>query len=150
MRPFPMKPPKYLYASVKCPQNRIAENFSLEYDFAKFLDKCPDVVSFAKNYFAVNLRLDYVKTDGKIANYFPDFLVRNQKQEVWIVETKGRKDDNDVRKYARLQQWCKDVRQFAPEYRVGALLVEEEYRQHAPRDFSGLINMFVDKSICPV
>ncbi len=147
MRPFPMKPPRYLYAPDKSPQNLIAENFSLEYDFAQFLDKCPDVVSFAKNYFAVNFRLDYVKTNGKIAPYFPDFLVRNNKDEVWIVEMKGLKEENYARKYARLQQWCKDVRRFAPEYLVGALFVEEEkYRKHNPRDFSDLINMFGDKS----
>lgn len=147
MRSFSMKPPKYSYTPVKCPQNLIAENFSFEYDFARFLDKCFDVVAFAKNYSAVNFRLDYVKTDGTIANYFPDFVVRNDRKEIWIVETKGRKDEDDRQKYGRLQQWCRDVRKFAPEYAVGSLFVEEvKFKQHNPKNFSDLIQMFADNT----
>ena len=146
MRPFPIKPPKYSYAPAKSAQNYIAENFSLEYEFAKFLDTCPDVAAFAKNYFATNFRLDYVKTDGKIANYFPDFLVRNNKGEIWIVETKGRKDENDVRKQSRLQSWCKDVRKLMQTPFIGSLFVEEEkYKKYRPAGFSDLIAMFENK-----
>ncbi len=146
MRPFPIKPPNYSYAPVKSPQNLIAENFSLEYEFAKFLDKCPDVAAFAKNYFAVNFRLDYVKTDGTIANYFPDFLVRNNKGEIWIVETKGRKDEDDARKQKRLRQWCKDARELVPDCFVGSLFVEEEkYKKHTTKNFADLITMFENK-----
>ncbi len=145
MRSFPMKPLKHSYIPVKCPQNIITDNFSFECDFAQFLDDCSDVAAFAKNYFAVNFRLDYVRTDGTIANYFPDFIIRNNRKEIWIVETKGRKDENDILKYARLQQWCKDVRKFAPEYAVGSLFVEEvKFKQHNPKNFSDLIMMFED------
>ena len=34
------------------------------------------MISYAKNYFAVNFKLDYVNADGDISNYYPDFLVK--------------------------------------------------------------------------
>ena len=44
--------------------------------FARFLEDCDDVVSYAKNYLAVHFKLDYVNADGDISNYYPDFLVK--------------------------------------------------------------------------
>ena len=146
MRPYMAKPPQYSHAPHKSPQNLIIENFALEVEFARFLDGCPDVVAFAKNYFAVNFYLDYVQTDGKIAKYFPDFLVRNEAGQVWIVEMKGRQDENDARKRVRLKQWCEDVRKFASEQFVGSLFIEEaRYRQFPVRTFAELIEMFENK-----
>ena len=45
--------------------------------------------AFAKNYLAVGFKLDYVKADGDLSNYTPDFIVRTHDGTVWIVETKG-------------------------------------------------------------
>lgn len=145
MRAFAAKPSKNSYEPEKCPQNIIIGDSSLEIDFAKFLDECPDVAAFARNYFAVNFRLDYVKTGGAIANYFPDFLVRDNKGGVWIVETKGRMDENDARKITRLRQWCEDVRELAKEPVIRALLVDEEgFRKHPPKTFGDLQTMFAE------
>ena len=55
--------------------NRVIGDSQLELQFANFLEDCPDVVSYAKNYFAVHFKLDYVNADGNISNYYPDFLV---------------------------------------------------------------------------
>ena len=45
-----------------------------------------------KNYLAVGFKLDYVKADGDLSNYTPDFIVRTTDGTVWIVETKGREE----------------------------------------------------------
>jgi hypothetical protein len=39
---------------------------------------------------------------GGIRNYYPDFVARDAKGVVWIIETKGREDVEDARKFARL------------------------------------------------
>ncbi|MBI4025251.1 MAG: hypothetical protein HY360_09750, partial [Verrucomicrobia bacterium] len=44
--------------------------------FAAFLDDAPDVEAFAKNYLAIGFKLDYVKANGDLSNYTPDFIVR--------------------------------------------------------------------------
>ena len=81
----------------------------LELSFAAFLENAPDVSAFAKNYFAVGFRLDYVKSDGDLANYTPDFIVRTTDGKIWIVETKGREEIDLPQKMARLRQWCADA-----------------------------------------
>jgi type III restriction enzyme len=48
-----------------------------ELRFASFLEAAPDVAAFAKNYLAIGFKLDYVKTDGDLSNYVPDFSPRS-------------------------------------------------------------------------
>ena len=62
--------------------------------------------SFGKNYMAVGFKLDYVKANGDLSNYTPDFIVRTNDGAVWIVETKGREELDLPQKMARLRQWC--------------------------------------------
>ncbi len=53
----------------------------------------------------VGFKLDYVKADGDLSNYTPDFIVRTTDGTVWIVETKGREELDLPQKMARLRQW---------------------------------------------
>lgn len=80
-----------------------------ELSFAAFLEAAPDVQAFAKNYFAVGFKFDYVKADGDLSTYTPDFIVRGKDGIVWIIETKGRKELDLPQKMERLKQWCADA-----------------------------------------
>ena len=124
--------------------NRIVGDFSLELRFAKFLDRCPDIASFAKNYFAVGFRLEYVRADGELSNYHPDFLVKLPDGKVYVVETKGREDVDAARKFARLSRWCEDVNaqggaEFHPLY-----VPESGFDKSAPKTFAELIALFAN------
>jgi type III restriction enzyme len=88
-RPFVVKEQGYV-VSKKSVFNRTIGDSGLELKFARFLETCEDVVSYAKNYMAVGFKLDYVTADRSISNYIPDFIVKLTNGEVWIVETKGR------------------------------------------------------------
>jgi type III restriction enzyme len=120
----------------------------LELDFAAFLEKAMDVQSFAKNYLAVGFRLDYVRADGELSNYMPDFIVRTKVGKVWIVETKGREELDVPQKMARLKQWCADANEASraeggPEF--GFVYVDEDgFRKHKPGSFAGLAQSFVE------
>jgi type III restriction enzyme len=89
--------------------NRIVGDSGLELSFAKFLDGCSDIVSFAKNAQNTGFSIEYRAADGSIASYFPDFVVKKSDKEIWIVETKGREDLNDPPKWERLKTWCADA-----------------------------------------
>lgn len=52
--------------------------------FAAFLEEAKDVAAFAKNYHAVGFKLDYVKSDGDLSNYTPDFIVRTTDGLIWM------------------------------------------------------------------
>ena len=94
---------------VKSIFNRVVGDSDLELRFANFLDACPDIVSFAKNAQNTGFSIEYRSTDGSIASYFPDFVVKKSTNDILIVETKGREDLNDPPICQRLVQWCEDV-----------------------------------------
>ncbi len=117
-RPFPVKDERYILPR-KSLFNRITgdNNSQLELDFSHFLDSCPDVAAYAKNYKEnpqARFRLDYVNYQGNIADYYPDFLVRLTDGRIVIVETKGQQfvDENVPLKKCRLAQWCHDVNEI--------------------------------------
>lgn len=111
-RPFVINDSEF-YRPNKSVFNIISGDSILELRFAALLDNCADVVSFGKNYFAVNFKLDYLNADGVISYYYPDFLVKlkpsQDKEVLYVVETKGREDLDDPLKFSRLEQWIKEV-----------------------------------------
>ena len=144
MRPFVVKEQSYL-TSEKSIFNRITGDNQLELDFASFLDKCPEVVSFAKNYFGVGFKLDYVNTNGDIANYYPDFFVKLTDGRVIIAETKGREDLDVEPKTRRLAQWCEDINTDQSDVVYDFVYVDEDsFREYTPRTFQQLLEAFTE------
>ena len=110
----------------KSVSNRIIGDSHLELTFARFLEDCSDVVSYAKNYFAVHFKLDYVNDEGNISNYYPDFIVKLQNKSIIIVETKGQADLDVSPKMAHLRQWCEDINRIQSSISYGFVYVDEE------------------------
>jgi type III restriction enzyme len=103
-------------------------------------------VSFAKNYLAVGFQLDCVRSDGSLANYVPDFLVKSEGGAIYVIETKGREELDLPQKMTRLRQWCADATlasaaKDGPAY--GFVYVDEEsFKAHRPTTFQGLVETF--------
>jgi type III restriction enzyme len=119
-----------------------------ELSFARFLDEAPDVAAFAKNYLAVGFKIDYVKANGDLSNYVPDFLVKTTGGTVWIIETKGRAELDLPRKMERLKQWCADATSASkaeggPAYRF-VYVDQAGFEQHKPKVFAALATAFRD------
>ena len=106
--------------------NRIIGDGNLELRFAGFLDNCDDVVSFAKNYFALNFKLDYVKANGDISNYYPDFIVKLLDGRIAVVETKGLEDLDVPEKMKRLKQWIDDINRVQSDVKYDFVYVNED------------------------
>ena len=142
MRPFVVKEQPYLIPE-KSVFNRITGDNKLERDFASFVDDSPDVVSFAKNYFALGFKLDYVNDDGDIANYYPDFFVKLADGRVVVAETKGRKDVDVDPKMYRLAQWCEDINTDQSDVVYDFVYVDEDgFREYTPKTFQQLLEGF--------
>ncbi|MFA4986569.1 MAG: DEAD/DEAH box helicase family protein [Candidatus Brocadiia bacterium] len=141
-RPFVAKEQGYLVPR-KSVFNRIIGDHGLELKFAEFLEGCSDIVSYAKNYLAVHFKLDYVKADGDISNYYPDFLVKLSDKRFVVVETKGREDLDVPLKMARLRQWCEDVTRVQPDMHWDFVYVDEEsFKKYNPTSFRQLLEGF--------
>ena len=125
--------------------SRIVGDSHFELQFASFLEKCPDIISYAKNYFAVNFKLDYVNADGDISNYYPDFIVKLPGNKVVIVETKGQEDLDVPLKMERLRQWCEDINQAQSENKFYFVFADQEsFEKYGPKNFQDLLRGFTE------
>ncbi len=124
--------------------NKIIGDVPLELKFAKFLERCPNVDSYAKNYFAVGFKLDYIKTDGDIANYYPDFIVRTADGRIVIVELKGRVDEDVQLKMDCLRQWCGECGRMQLDGRYDFVFVDDvRFRNFPPKTFGDVLSGFL-------
>ncbi|MBF0320698.1 MAG: DEAD/DEAH box helicase family protein [Nitrospirae bacterium] len=143
-RPFVVKEQGFLIPQ-KSIFNKIIGDSSLELRFAAFLEKCPDIISYTKNYLAIHFKLDYINADGNISNYYPDFIVKTSEQEIYIVETKGNEDVDVQLKIERLNMWCADINKSQTKQRFDFVFVDEkDYDKYKPQSFSELVINFTE------
>jgi type III restriction enzyme len=144
-RPFVIKEQGFIVPK-KSVFNKIVGDSYFELQFANFLEECDDIISYAKNYFAVHFKIDYKDVDGNIKDYYPDFFVKVSEKDIYIVETKGREDLDDVGKIKRLYQWCDDINSVQNKVKFTALYVkQEDYEKYTPKNFEELVKNFRNK-----
>ena len=144
-RPFVIKEQGFIVPK-KSVFNKIVGDSHFELQFANFLEECDDIISYAKNYFAVHFKIDYKDADGNIRDYYPDFFVKVSEKEIYIVETKGREDLDDVEKIKRLYQWCDDINSVQNKVKFTALYVKQgDYEKYTPKNFAQLVENFNKK-----
>jgi len=149
-RPFRMENREYLPAKKSIFNKMVPEatGGGFELKFAKFLDAAPDVASFAKNYLAVGFKIDYVRANGELSNYVPDFLVKTPDGNVWVIETKGREELDLPQKMGRLRQWCSEATEAStaeggPKYRF-VYVDQGGFERHPPTSFAALVAGFTE------
>ena len=147
-RPFRTEHRPFLAASKSIFTKTVGEAQSggFELSFAAFLESAKDVAAFAKNYLAVGFKLDYVKADGDLSTYTPDFIVRTIDGVVWIVETKGREELDLPQKMVRLKQWCADATAAEDNgSRYEYVFVDQAgFEKHTPGTFAALTASFTE------
>jgi type III restriction enzyme len=153
MRPFRTNYRSYLDATKSIFNKVVGEPNSggFELRFAAFLENAPDVQAFAKNYLAIGFKLDYVKTDGDLSNYIPDFMVRTTDTKIWIVETKGRAELDLPQKMARLKQWCADAtaaEENGQQYDF-VFVDQTSFEKYLPKTFAALSSGFTEYKSVP-
>ena len=147
-RPFRTEPRGFVPAKKSVFNRTVGEANadSLELAFASFLESASDVQAYGKNYMAVGFKIEFVKANGELSTYTPDFIVRTAEGCVWIVETKGREELDIPQKMARLRQWCEDATEATqndggPEYHF-VYVDQESFEKHKPSSFAGLVSAF--------
>ncbi len=127
--------------------NKIIGDSHFELEIASFLEDCNDIISYTKNYFSINFKIDYCNSQGGISNYYPDFVIKASPEEIYIIETKGREDLNDIEKLKRLKTWCQDVNQAQAKVKFQQLYIKQEdwdKLEIRPKSFRDLIKTFED------
>ncbi len=144
-RPFVVNDKAYLLPK-KSVFNKIVGDSNFELTFSEFIENCEDLISFSKNFQnkeASALRIEYKNSEGFIATYYPDFFVKRDDNTVFIIETKGREEEDDRLKFERLQKWCEDVnnRQSRVEYKA-LYIKQEEWEKYTPKSFDETVRLF--------
>jgi type III restriction enzyme len=143
-RPFIVNNGAFLVAQ-KSVFNKIVGDSGFEMEFAVFLDGCHDIISFSKNFQnkeASALRIEYKNAEGFIVNYYPDFFVKVDAKNVFIVETKGREDEDDKLKFERLKKWCEDVNKKQTRVIYTALYIkQEDWDNHKAKTFDEVVRL---------
>jgi len=140
-RPFIVTDQKYVVPKRSIFNKVIGNDFELE--VAAFLDDQKNIVSFVRNSQSTSFRIEYRTADGSIANYYPDFIVKESESDIWVIETKGREDLEDPHKWERLCQWCADATLKDPARRFRPLFVRQEnWEQYKPRAFKEMCAAF--------
>ena len=129
---------KSIYPRLPYPSNK----GGFEKAFIEFVDSDSKVKSFIKINEWVHdfASIMYIREDGLLANYFPDFMVRI-KDKIYIVETKAQSNLNNPNvKYKRLAtiDWINKVNELNPEDRMEStwsyvLLGEQTFHNMAER-----------------
>lgn len=145
-RPFVVNDKSFIPNPKKSVFNMIVGDSDFELLFSGFLEGCDDIISYAKNFQnkeANALRIEYKNTEGFIATYYPDFFVKMDEKTVYIVETKGREEEDDKLKFERLLKWCQDVNSRQSKMTYKALYIkQEEFEKHKARNFDEIIRLF--------
>jgi type III restriction enzyme len=94
----------------------------LEKAFIQYLDKDGEVERFLK--ISENMHpfasIHYIRYDGLMATYHPDFLVAT-KDKIYLIETKGEdiiKDKNVRQKQTAAVEWVRKINELKPEERM--------------------------------
>ncbi len=141
-RPFVIKEQGYLIPK-KSIFNKIIGDSNFELEFANLLEGCEDIISYVKNYFSINFKIEYQNSDGEISYYYPDFIVKLSERQIYIVETKGREDLDDIEKIKRLAKWCEDLNNMQKDVEYKYLYIkQEDYEKEKFGSFKDLIKYF--------
>lgn len=126
---------KIIYERIGYPSNK----GEFEKVFMEYLDSESEVNSFVKinesqHSFA---SIYYIRQDGLLATYHPDFMVRTD-SHIYIIETKAQDqiyNKNVRQKQLATMEWCKKINQLSPQYRMNCIW---EYILLGENDFHSL------------
>ncbi|MBE8232247.1 MAG: hypothetical protein HAW67_00830 [Endozoicomonadaceae bacterium] len=138
-------------SSIKCKKSifdSMVGDSGLEQNLSLVLDKCKDIISHAKIYRHWKFSLDYQKADDSIANYIPDFLVKQDDKNIYVIESKGAEYAVDSDKFSRLQEWCKLANVAQNRYNYDCLYITQDkfdMHKNTLKSFSDLKAIATDK-----
>ena len=109
---------KAIYEKLPYPSNK----GKFERRFMEFIDSDSKVKAFIKinEYYHDFAHVTYIREDGMLASYYPDFVVRIA-DKIYVVETKAQKDVNNpnvIQKRVATVAWVDKVNELNAEDRM--------------------------------
>jgi type III restriction enzyme len=106
-QPFPWSRP--VWEGGKTVFNLVPCDNEFEREFAKFLDGCSDLRTFAKLPQIFGFSIEYTDAAMNLKSYFPDFVAVDDGGTHWLLEAKGQENIDVIRKDGAALRWCENA-----------------------------------------
>ncbi len=123
----------------KCVFNLVPCDNDFEYEFAKFLESAKDVVAFSKLPQQFGFSIEYTDNNANLRYYYPDFVIKTDLNEMWLVETKGQESLEVAFKDRAAQLWCENATKLTGEQWRYVKVPQKEYQRLQPVEFYDLL-----------
>jgi type III restriction enzyme len=123
----------------KCVLNLIPCDNDFEYEFAKFLECAKDVIAFSKLPQQFGFSIEYTDNNANLRYYYPDFVVKTELGEMWLVETKGQGSLEVAFKDRAARMWCENATKLTGEQWRYVKVPQKEYGKLQPVEFYDLL-----------
>ncbi|GHO69767.1 type III restriction endonuclease subunit R [Ktedonobacter sp. SOSP1-52] len=123
----------------KCVLNLVPCDNDFEYEFAKFLENAKDVQAFSKLPQQFGFSIEYTDNNANLRYYYPDFVVKTDQDEMWLVETKGQESLEVQYKDRAANLWCENATQLTGQQWHYVKVPQKGYDMLQPVEFSDLL-----------
>lgn len=137
MQPFAFSRP--VLEARKCVFNLVPCDNDFEYEFAKFLESAKDVQAFSKLPQQFGFSIEYTDNNANLRYYYPDFVVKTDTGEMWLVETKGQESLEVAFKDRAAKMWCENATKLTGEQWRYVKVPQKEYVKLQPVEFYDLL-----------
>ena len=124
----------------KCVLNLVPCDNDFEYEFAKFLESAKDVQAFSKLPQQFGFSIEYTDNNANLRYYYPDFVVKTDTEEMWLIETKGQESLEVAFKDRAAQMWCENASILTGEQWSYVKVPQKEYYKLQPVEFYDLLS----------
>lgn len=134
--PFPYSRPTL--AAAKSVFNLVPCDNEFEKEFARFLEKAPDVQRFAKLPERFGFVIEYTDAATNLRYYEPDFVVVTSDGHYYLVETKGQVSEDVPHKNRAAQLWCENATFLTGTSWEFLIVRQADYNRLHPDEFADL------------
>jgi type III restriction enzyme len=128
-----------VYEARKCILNLVPCANDFEYEFAKFLDGAFDVKAFSSLPQQFGFSIEYTDHNANLRYYYPDFVVKTDQEEMWLVETKGQETVEVKYKDRAATLWCENATKLTGQRWRYLKVPQAEYKKLQPAEFYDLL-----------
>jgi len=83
--------------------------------------------------------IEYTDNNANLRYYYPDFVVKNDLGEMWLVETKGQESLEVAFKDRAAKLWCENATKLTGEQWKYVKVPQKEYGKLQPVEFYDLL-----------
>ncbi len=129
--------------------NKVACDNNFEVAFARFLDNANDVARFAKLPLQFGFSIPYIDTRGNLRHYYPDFVVVDDADVSYLVETKGLEDIEVAQKDHSAIIWTEQATALTGQAWRYIKVLQAVFQDQTPKTFADCVQFANVQPVLP-